>query len=477
MSVKVETLENNMAKLTVEVPAAELDKALDTAYNRQKKSISLPGFRKGKVPRAMVEKMYGAEVFYEDAANILLQQTYPEAYDESGLDIVSQPTIDVVQLEKGKDFIYTAEVALKPEVKLGKYKGVSVTKADTKVTATEVKAEADREREASARKVKVEKALKNGDTAVIDFVGSIDGVEFEGGAGEDYPLELGSGSFIPGFEEQLVGKKVGDDVDVNVTFPAEYQAAELAGKDALFKVTIKDATRKELPKLDEAFAEDKGFDSVDDYKADLKKKLEERKAEEGRRLQEDEAMEKIIEDAQMDIPEAMIDNQVNSMLNDMSNQLMQSGLSMEQYMQFTGMTMDKFKEQVRPDAVKRIQGSLVLEAIVKAEKIEASDADVDAEIEKMATAYGMDVEQLKKTVSDSDRENIKADLASQKALDFIMDNVKTTAKKSTAKKAEAADDEKPAKKTATKKSTTKKADDEKPAKKTTTKKATKKEVE
>ncbi len=477
MSVKVETLENNMAKLTVEVPAAELDKALDTAYNRQKKSISLPGFRKGKVPRAMVEKMYGAEVFYEDAANILLQQTYPEAYDESGLDIVSQPTIDVVQLEKGKDFIYTAEVALKPEVKLGKYKGVSVTKADTKVTATEVKAEADREREASARKVKVEKALKNGDTAVIDFVGSIDGVEFEGGAGEDYPLELGSGSFIPGFEDQLVGKKVGDDVDVNVTFPAEYQAAELAGKDALFKVTIKDATRKELPKLDEAFAEDKGFDSVDDYKADLKKKLEERKAEEGRRLQEDEAMEKIIEDAQMDIPEAMIDNQVNSMLNDMSNQLMQSGLSMEQYMQFTGMTMDKFKEQVRPDAVKRIQGSLVLEAIVKAEKIEASDADVDAEIEKMATAYGMDVEQLKKTVSDSDRENIKADLASQKALDFIMDNVKTTAKKSTAKKAEAADDEKPAKKTTTKKSTTKKADDEKPAKKTTTKKATKKEVE
>lgn len=477
MSVKVETLENNMAKLTVEVPAAELDKALDTAYNRQKKSISLPGFRKGKVPRAMVEKMYGAEVFYEDAANILLQQTYPEAYDESGLDIVSQPTIDVVQLEKGKDFIYTAEVALKPEVKLGKYKGVSVTKADTKVTATEVKAEADREREASARKVKVEKALKNGDTAVIDFVGSIDGVEFEGGAGEDYPLELGSGSFIPGFEDQLVGKKVGDEVDVNVTFPAEYQAAELAGKDALFKVTIKDATRKELPKLDEAFAEDKGFDSVDDYKADLKKKLEERKAEEGRRLQEDEAMEKIIEDAQMDIPEAMIDNQVNSMLNDMSNQLMQSGLSMEQYMQFTGMTMDKFKEQVRPDAVKRIQGSLVLEAIVKAEKIEASDADVDAEIEKMATAYGMDVEQLKKTVSDSDRENIKADLASQKALDFIMDNVKTTAKKSTAKKAEAADDEKPAKKTTTKKSTTKKADDEKPAKKTTTKKATKKEVE
>ncbi len=477
MSVKVETLENNMAKLTVEVPAAELDKALDTAYNRQKKSISLPGFRKGKVPRAMVEKMYGAEVFYEDAANILLQQTYPEAYDESGLDIVSQPTIDVVQLEKGKDFIYTAEVALKPEVKLGKYKGVSVTKADTKVTATEVKAEADREREASARKVKVEKALKNGDTAVIDFVGSIDGVEFEGGAGEDYPLELGSGSFIPGFEDQLVGKKVGDDVDVNVTFPAEYQAAELAGKDALFKVTIKDATRKELPKLDDAFAEDKGFDSVDDYKADLKKKLEERKAEEGRRLQEDEAMEKIIEDAQMDIPEAMIDNQVNSMLNDMSNQLMQSGLSMEQYMQFTGMTMDKFKEQVRPDAVKRIQGSLVLEAIVKAEKIEASDADVDAEIEKMATAYGMDVEQLKKTVSDSDRENIKADLASQKALDFVMDNVKTTAKKSTAKKAEAADDEKPAKKTTTKKSTTKKADDEKPAKKTTTKKATKKEVE
>lgn len=430
MSVKVETLENNMAKLTVEVSADKLDKALNTAYNRQKKNITLPGFRKGKVPRAMVEKMYGAEVFYEDAANILMQESYPEAYDECGLDIVSQPTIDVVQLEKGKDFIYTAEVALKPEVTLGKYKGVSVTKADTKVTAAEVKAETDRDREASARKVKVEKALKNGDTAVIDFVGSIDGVEFDGGAGEDYPLELGSGSFIPGFEEQLVDKKVGDEVDVNVTFPEEYQAAELAGKEALFKVTIKDATRKELPKLDEAFADDKGFDSVDDYKADVKKKLEERKADEARRAQEDEAMELVIEDAKMDIPEAMIESQVNSMLNEMSGQLAQSGLSMEQYMQFTGMTMDKFKEQVRPDALKRVQGSLVLEAIVKAENIEATDDDVDAEIDKMAAAYGMDAEQLKKTMQESDRESIKADLASQKALEFIMDNAKETAKKS-----------------------------------------------
>ncbi|MCR5144876.1 MAG: trigger factor [Lachnospiraceae bacterium] len=481
MSVKVETLENNMAKLTVEVSAAELDKALDKAYNRQKNSISMPGFRKGKAPRAMVEKMYGAEIFYEDAANILLQETYPDAYDESGLDIVSQPTIDVIQLERGKDFIYTAEVALKPEVKLGKYKGVSITKADTKVTAAEVKAETDKEREASARTVKVEKALKNGDTAVIDFVGSIDGEEFDGGVGEDYPLELGSHSFIEGFEEQLVGKKVGDDVDVNVTFPTEYQAKELAGKDALFKVTIKDATRKELPKLDEAFADDKGFDSVDDYKADVKKKLQERKAEEGRRLQEDEAMEKVIEAAEMDIPEAMIDNQVNTMLSDMSNQLMQSGLSMEQYMQFTGMTMDKFKEQVRPDAVKRIQGSLVLEAIVAAEKIEATDADVDAEIEKMAKAYGMEAEQLMKTVQASDRENIKADLASQKALEFIMDNAKETAKKSTTKKAADKDaEEKPAKKTTAKKTTTKKAADkdaeEKPAKKTTAKKTTTKKT-
>ena len=396
MSVQVETLEKNMAKLTVEIEAERLEKALDAAYNKQKKSISLPGFRKGKVPRAMVEKMYGVEVFYEDAANILLQETYPEAYDESGLDIVSQPTIDVVQLEKGKSFIYTAEVAVKPEVTLGKYKGVTVTKIDTSVTDEEVDAEVETQRNNNARTVSVERPIENGDTAVIDFEGFVDDVAFEGGKGENYDLEIGSHSFIDTFEDQLVGKVVGDDVDVQVTFPEQYQAEELAGKPALFKVKIHEVKAKELPELDDEFAQDVSeFDTLAEYKEDVKKKLTERKEADAHRTKEDEAIAKIIDDAKMDIPEAMIDNQVNSMINDFANNMMQQGLSMEQYMQFTGMTMDKFKEQVRPDAVKRIQSSLVLEQIAKDENLEVTDADVEAEVEKMAAAYGMEVDKIK----------------------------------------------------------------------------------
>ncbi len=349
MSVQVETLEKNMAKLTVEIEAERLEKALDAAYNKQKKSISMPGFRKGKVPRAMVEKMYGVEVFYEDAANILLQETYPEAYDESGLEIVSQPSIDVVQLEKGKPFIYTAEVAVKPEVTLGKYKGVTVTKIDTSVSDEEVDAEVETQRNNNARTVSVERPIENGDTAVIDFEGFVDDVAFEGGKGENYDLEIGSHSFIDTFEDQLVGKVAGDDVEVNVTFPEQYQAEELAGKPAVFKVKIHEVKAKELPELDDEFAQDVSeFDTLAEYKEDVKKKLTERKEADAHRTKEDEAIEKIIDDAKMDIPEAMIDNQVNSMINDFANNMMQQGLSMEQYMQFTGMTMDKFKEQVRP---------------------------------------------------------------------------------------------------------------------------------
>ena len=482
MSVQVETLEKNMAKLTVEIDADRLEKALDAAYNKQKKNISVPGFRKGKVPRAMVEKMYGVEVFYEDAANILLQETYPEAYDESGLDIVSQPTIDVVQLEKGKAFIYTAEVAVKPEVTLGKYKGVTVTKIDTTVTDEEVDAEIETQRNNNARTVTVERPVEVGDTAVIDFEGFMDGVAFEGGKGEDFDLEIGSHSFIDTFEDQLVGKSTGDDVEVNVTFPEQYQAEELAGKPAVFKVKIKKIKAKELPELDDEFAQDVSeCDTLAAYKEEVKKNLTDRKEADARRTKEDEAIEKIIDDAKMDIPDAMIDNQVNSMINDFANNMMQQGLSMDQYMQFTGMTIDKFKEQVRPDAIKRIQSSLVLEQIAKEENIEVSDADVDAEIEKMAAAYGMDVEQLKGYVQDAEKESMKKDIAVQKAVEFIMDNVKErakAAKKSTAKKAEADEEKAPAKKTTakkttTKKTTTKKADGEKaPAKKTATKKTT-----
>ena len=464
MSVQVEALEKNMAKLTVEVPADRLEKALDTAYNKQKKSISIPGFRKGKVPRAMVEKMYGVEIFYEDAANILLQETYPEAYDESGLDIVSQHSIDVVQLEKGKPFIYTAEVAVKPEVTLGKYKGITVTKIDTTVTDEEVDAEIETQRNNNARTVSVERPIENGDTAVIDFEGFVDGVAFEGGKGENYDLEIGSHSFIDTFEDQLVGKLAGDDVDVNVTFPEQYQAEDLAGKPALFKVKIHEVKAKELPELDDEFAQDVSeCDTLADYKEEVKKKLADRKEADARRTKEDEAVDKIIDDAKMDIPEAMIDNQVNSMINDFANNMMQQGLSLEQYMQFTGMTMDKFKEQVRPDAVKRIQTSLVLEQIAKEENIEVSDEDVDAEIEKMAASYGMEADKLKEYIQDAEKETMKNDIAIQKAITLVMDNAKERAKRTTKK---ADEDKESAKKTTTKKTTEKKTTAKKTTKKT-----------
>ena len=438
MSVQVENLENNMAKLTVEVAADRLEKALDAAYNKQKNSISVPGFRKGKVPRNMVEKMYGVEVFYEDAANILLQEAYPEAYDESGLDIVSQPTIDVVQLEKGKPFIFTAEVALKPEVTLGKYMGVTVTKIDTTVTDEEVEAELTTQQNKNARTVSVERAIVEGDTAVIDFEGFVNDEAFEGGKGENFDLEIGSHSFIDTFEDQLVGKKAGDEVDVNVTFPEEYHAEDLAGKPALFKVKIHEVKAKELPELDDEFAQDVSeFDTLAEYKEDVKKTLTERKEADARRAKEDEAIAKIVDKSKMDVPEAMIDNQVNNMLQDFANNMAQQGLTMEQYMQFTGMTMDKFREQVRPDALKRIQSSLVLEAIAKEEKIEVTDEAVDAEIEKMATAYGMEVAQLKDYVGDAEKESMKKDIAVQKAVELIMDNIKERAKAKTKKEAEA----------------------------------------
>lgn len=467
MNVQVENLEKNMAKLTVTVDAAELEKAITKAYNKQKNSISVPGFRKGKVPQHMIEKMYGAEIFYEDAANIIMQETYPQAYDESKLDIVSQPKIDITQLEKGKDFIYTAEVAVKPEVKLGKYKGVSVTKIDSKVTATEVNDAIKAELERDARMVtKNGKAAKN-DTAVIDFEGFINGEAFEGGKGENYDLVLGSGSFIPGFEDQLIGHKAGEDVEVEVTFPETYQAEDLAGKPAVFKCHIHEVKKKDVPKLDDEYVADHTeFETVDEYKASVKERLENNKKADGRRAQEDEAIAKIVEDSEMEIPDAMLDYQVENMINDFANNMAQQGLSLQQYMQFTGMTMDAFRDQVRPDALSRTQSSLVLEAIVKAEKIEASDADVEAKLVDMSKQYGMELDQLKTLVGDAEKESMKKDLAIEKAIEFIMDNIKETAKKSTKKAADAEADtkeEKPkkttAKKTTTKKST-KKADAE-----------------
>lgn len=430
MSVQVENLEKNMVKLTIEVPAEEVEKALNAAYQKQKNSISVPGFRKGKVPRAMIEKMYGVEVFYEEAANNLMQNSYAAAVEESGVDVVSRPTVDVVQIEKGKVFIYTAEVAVKPEVKLGKYKGVNVTKANVKVTAAEVKEALEAERNKNARTVSVTRAAKLGDTVMIDYEGSVDGVPFEGGKAENSPLELGSHSFIDTFEDQLVGHKAGEEVDVNVTFPEQYHAAELAGQPALFKVKINDVTTKELPKLDDEFASDVSeFETLAEYKEELKKQLEEKKAAEAKREQEDEAIAAIVEASEMEIPEAMIQTQCEDMVNEFAQRIAQSGLTMEQYMQFSGQTVQGLMDQVRPEAETRIKTSLVLEAIVKAEGIEATDADVDAEIEKMAGMYGMDVEQLKGYMGEAEKASMKNQMAITKAVEFIMENVKEKAAK------------------------------------------------
>lgn len=429
MSVKVENLDNNMAKLTIEVEADRLVEATKKAYNRQKNSISIPGFRKGKVPQQMVEKMYGPEIFFDEAANILIQEEYPKAYDECGLDIVSQPEVEVVQIEKGKPFIFTAEVALKPEVKLGKYNGITVTRVDTTVSDEDVENEIKSQLTRNARSIDVtDRAAQMGDTVVLDFDGSVDGVPFEGGKSENYTLELGSNSFIPGFEDQLCGKNLEEDIDVNVTFPEDYHAEELAGKAALFKCKLHKITAKELPELNDEFAEDQGFDSVADYKEDVKKTLTERKENAAKRTQEDEALAKIIADSKMDIPDAMVDFQVNQMLNEYARNLSQSGLSFEQYMQFTGMTLDQLKAQMRPDAEDRIKGSLVLEAIAKAEGFEGTDEDVEKKIEEMAEQYGMKAEDIKKNIPDAEKENMKKDVALEKAINFVTENMKLRAK-------------------------------------------------
>ena len=403
---------------------------MDSAYKKQKGQISVPGFRKGKVPRAMIEKMYGAGVFYEDAANILMQQTYPAAIDESGVDIVSRPTVDVVQIEKGKEFIYTAEVAVRPEVTLGKYMGVTVTKIDTTVTDEEVDAELENQRNKNARTVTVtDRPVAEGDTAVIDFEGFVDGVAFEGGKGENHPLEIGSHTFIDTFEDQLVGKNTGDEVEVNVTFPEKYQAEDLAGKPATFKVKINEIKTKELPELDDEFAQDAaGVDTLAEYKEELKKNLTEKKETEAKKTKEDEAIKKIIDKSKMDIPEAMINTQCETMVEEFAQRIAQSGLTMEQYLQFSGMTVDQLKEQVRPEALTRIQSSLVLEQIAKDENIEVTDADVDAEVEKMAKAYGMEPDKLKEYMGDAEKESMKKDIAITKAVDLIMDNIKERAK-------------------------------------------------
>lgn len=428
MGLQVEKLEKNMARLTVEVPAEELDRAIDTAYQKNKNKISIPGFRKGKAPRKMIEQMYGKEVFYEDAANELIPDSYEKALEECAEEIVSSPKIEVTQLEAGKPFIFTAEVALKPEVTLGKYKGIKVDKIDVEVTDEEVDAEINKERENNARTVAVEdRAVKDGDMTILDFEGFVDGVAFEGGKGENYPLTIGSGAFIPGFEEKLIGAKIGCQTDVEVTFPADYQAEELAGKAAVFKCTVKEIKEKELPELDDEFASEVSeFDTMAEYREDVKKKLTDKKQEEAKGAKEDAVIEAIIADAKMEIPDAMLETQQRQMVEEFAQRIQSQGLSMEQYMQFTGMTSDRLLEQVKPQALQRIQSRLVLEAVVAAEKIEASEEEFEEEVKTMAEVYQMETDKVKELLAGNGRKQVMEDICIKKAVEFVAENAKET---------------------------------------------------
>ena len=423
MSLQVEKLEKNMAKLTIEVSAEDLDKAMEKAYQKQKSRISLPGFRKGKAPRKMIESMYGKGVFMEDAVNSLVPQEYTKALGECDLEIVSQPEINVTQMEPGKALIFTADVAVKPEVTLGDYKGVEVPKSEITVTDEEVDAEVKKEQDKNARTVAVEdRAAANGDITTIDFEGFVDGVAFDGGKGTDYALTLGSGTFIPGFEDQLVGANTGDHVEVKVTFPEEYQAKELAGKEAVFQCDVKKIETKEVPELDDEFAKDVSeFDTLAEYKEDVKKKLTEKKEKEARTAKENAAVDKAIENAQMDIPELMTKTECRQMMDDFSRRMQQQGLSMEQYFQFTGQSMDKMMDDMKPQALKRIQTRLVLEKVAEAENIQPSEEEITEEIQKMADAYKMEADKIREAIGESGLEQMKKDMAVQKAVTVIAD--------------------------------------------------------
>ncbi|MDF2510566.1 MAG: tig [Herbinix sp.] len=422
MSLQVEKLEKNMAKLTIEASAEEFEGAIQKAYQKNKDKINVQGFRKGKAPRAIIEKMYGTSIFYEDAANELIPGAYEKAALESGLEIVSRPEIDIVQVEKGKAFIFTAEVALKPEVTLGQYKGIEVEKKEAEVTEEEILAKIDKEREQNSRTITVEdRPVQDGDTTIIDFEGFVDGKAFEGGKGENYTLVIGSHSFIDTFEDQLIGKNVGEFVDVNVTFPEPYQAEELAGKPALFRVKINEIKVKELPELDDDFAQDVSeFDTLVEYKASIETTIKESKEKELKTAKENEIIDKIIEGATMDIPEPMVASQVNQMAEDFAQRIQYQGLSLEQYFQFTGMDAKKFMESLQPQAVKRIQSRLVLEAIVNAENIEVTEEELEKELTDMAAMYQMEADKLKELIGEKEKEQIKKDVAVQKAVDFVV---------------------------------------------------------
>ncbi len=426
MGLQVEKLEKNMAKLTIEVSAEEFETALDTAYQKNKNKISVPGFRKGKVPRNMIEKMYGVAIFYEDAANELIPGAYEKALEECKEEIVSSPKIDVTQIEKGKPFIFTAEVALKPEVTLGKYKGVKIEKMEVEVTEDEINAQIDRERENSARTITIEdRPVKENDITTIDFEGFVDGVAFEGGKGTDYPLTIGSGAFIPGFEEQLIGAEIGKEVEVNVTFPEEYQASELAGKPAVFKCTVKSIKEKELPELDDEFASEVStFDTLAEYKEDVKKTLAQKKEDDVKHAREEAAIQAVIDDATMEIPDAMIETEQRQMIDEFTQRLQMQGLSIEQYMQFTGMNKETFIAQTKPQALKRIQTRLVLEAVAKAEGLAASEEDYEEEVKRLSEKYQMETDKIRETLGENGKSQVLDDLAVNKAVEFLVANAK-----------------------------------------------------
>ena len=426
MSVQVEKLEKNMAKLTIEVDTAQFEDAMKKAFNKNKNKFNIPGFRKGKAPRAMIEKMYGEGIFYEDAADEAINATCMQAMNESELEIVSRPEVSVEQIGKDKPFIYTAIVAIRPEVTLGEYKGIEVEKAEAAVAAEDVDAELKRVQEQNARQITVEdRPVADGDQTVIDFEGFVDGKSFDGGKAEDYALTIGSHSFIDTFEEQLIGKNIGEECEVNVTFPEEYHAAELAGKPATFKVTVKEIKVKELPELDDEFAgEVSEFDTLDEYKKDIEAKILERKQKEAATENENRVIEKVVANATMEIPDKMVEGQIDNMVQDTARRMHSQGLSMEMYMKYTGMTMESMREQMHPQALKRIQTRLVLEEVAKAENIQVSDERLDEEIAKMAASYQMEADKLKEYMSDHDKDQMKEDLAVQEAVDFLVAEAK-----------------------------------------------------
>lgn len=426
MSLQVEKLEKNMAKLTVEVPAEQFEAALKTSYNKNKNKFNIPGFRKGKAPQAMIEKMYGVGVFYEDAVDEAINASYPDAAKESGLEIVSRPSISIEEIEEGKAFVYTAVVAVKPEVTLGEYKGVEVQKTKSEVTEEDIETEIKRAREKNSRLITVEdRGIEDGDQVTIDFDGSVDGKRFEGGKAEDYPLTIGSHTFIDNFEEQLIGKTTGEECEVNVTFPAEYHVEELKNKPAVFKVKVKEIQRKELPEANDDFASEvSDFDTMEEYKKDLTEKLQAEKTEAAKTADEDKVVAKVIENATMEIPDQMVEEQVNGMVNDYARRLESQGISFKQYVEITGMTAEKIGEQMKPQAIKRIQTRLVLEAVVKAENIQADDAAVEEQFDKMAEDFKMDKEQIKGMFGEEQMAQLKEDLAVQKAIDFLVAEAK-----------------------------------------------------